>query len=95
MPTLLGRRTTLFPMPQLTPNLDQAGEALRRSVARVRRSGVAPLGAADPGVAHGTVRPRGADGLVEQSVAALRAVVWIAAFVQAVFNEIRGRGDEL
>jgi hypothetical protein len=82
-------------MPPVTPNLDQASVALRRSVARVRRSGVGPLGTVERGFEHGTVRPRGADGLVEQSVAALRAVVWIAAFVQAVFNEIRGRGDEL
>lgn len=95
MPTLVGDRVTLFQMPPLTPNLDQAGMALRRSVARVRRGGVGPLGTGARGPGHGTLRPRGPDGLVEQSVAALRAVVWIASFVQAVFNEIRGRGDDL
>jgi hypothetical protein len=31
---------------------------------------------------------------LDQSIAALRAVVWIAAFVQSVFNEIRGRSDD-
>jgi hypothetical protein len=80
-------------MSRLTYNLDQAGRSLRRSVVRVRRSGVGRLSSVEP--AHGTLRLRGRDGLVDQSVAALRGAVWIASFVQAVFNEIRGRGDEL
>jgi hypothetical protein len=82
-------------MPHLTRNLEEARLALRRSVARVRRSGVGPPGADERGLGHGTVRPKGRDGLLDQSVAALRGAVWIASFVQAVFNEIRGRGDEL
>jgi hypothetical protein len=80
-------------MSRLTDNLDRAGRALRRSVARVRRGGVGPPGVTE--AAHGTLRPRGPHGLVDQSVAALRAVVWIAAFVQAVFNEIRGRAPNV
>jgi len=80
-------------MSRLARNLDHAGLALRRSVARVRKGSVGPRGAGEG--AQGTLRRRGADGLLDQSVAALRAAVWIAAFVQAVFNEIRGRGDEL
>ena len=80
-------------MARLTYNLDQAGRSLRRSVVRVRHSGVKPLNPAE--LEHGTLRPPGRDGLLDQSVAALRGAVWIASFVQAVFNEIRGRGDEL
>jgi hypothetical protein len=83
-------------MPHLAQTLDRANRALRRSVTRVRR---AP---GDAGVAQSHLvwgdeagrRRRGSSAL-DQSVAALQAAVWIASFVQAVFNEIRGRSDEL
>jgi hypothetical protein len=82
-------------MPQLTQTLDQANQALRRSVTRVRR---APGESAPPGTTvngHELGRVSRGSSALDQSVAALQAVVWIASFVQSVFNEIRGRSDEL
>ena len=79
----------------LSQTLDRASAALRRSVATVRRAPgptLAPPHAADD---HATLRPRRADTALDQSVAALQAVVWIASFVQSFFNEIRGRADDL
>jgi hypothetical protein len=81
-------------MPQVVRQLDRAGEALRQSVGRVRRGSVYTLAPAHLRAGHVEIRPRRSDSALDQSVAALQAVVWIAAFVQSVFNEIRGRGDE-
>jgi len=82
-------------MPQLGQTIDQANRALRRSVRRVRRApGAAPVGdwlEPEDVPAHG----RRGDSALDQSIAALQAAVWIASFVQSVFNEIRGRSDEL
>ena len=38
---------------------------------------------------------RGRAGVMDQVVAGGQAVVWVAAWVQSFFNEIRGWGDEL
>jgi hypothetical protein len=88
------RRTTGSMTQDLSQTLDRAGAALRRSVATVRR---APATLASPDAAddHATIRPRRADTALDQSIAALQAVVWIASFVQSFFNEIRGRADDL
>jgi len=81
-------------MPHLAHSLDRANRALKRSVRRVRR---APGGTAAPAWEDLELKPvrRRGDSALEQSIAALQAVVWIASFVQSVFNEIRGRSDEL
>lgn len=82
-------------MLQLGHNLDRANRALRRSVRRVRRRapGAAPVAEWED-FEDRPARRRG-DSALDQSVAALQAVVWIASFVQGVFNEIRGRSDDL
>jgi hypothetical protein len=82
-------------MPELGQTLDRANRTLRRSARRVRRApGAMPAPDwADVDEPH--VRRRRGDSALDQSVAALQAVVWIASFVQGVFNEIRGRSDEL
>ena len=83
-------------MSRLARNLDRASVALRRSAARVRRGGAASVDSGEaPGDSAGGRRRGAPGGAIDQSIAALRAVVWIAAFVQGVFNEIRGRTDEL
>lgn len=79
-------------MSQLAHRLDRAGEELRASVARVR--GGAARADAGQVVTVRTSRT-GRTSAFDQSIAALHAVVWIAAFVQSVFNEIAGRDDEL
>jgi hypothetical protein len=85
------RRTT-GTMPDLMRRLDSADARLRRSVSRVRgaAAGAVPKPAARPG--H--LKPVHKETALDQSIAALQAVVWIAGFVQSIFNEIRGRGDE-
>jgi hypothetical protein len=82
-------------MPQLARQLDRATDALRRSAGRVRRGSVYTLAPAHLREPHVDIRPRRGDTALDQSVAALQAVVWIAAFVQSVFNEIAGRSDDL
>jgi hypothetical protein len=81
-------------MPELAQTLDRANRTLRRSVRRVRRR--APGAALTAGWGESAEQParRRGDSALDQSVAALQAVVWIASFVQGVFNEIRGRSDE-
>ena len=82
-------------MPELDQTLDRAQRALRRSARRVRgrAPGAAPAAKWED-FEDRPVRRRG-DSALDQSVAALQAVVWIASFVQGVFNEIRGRSDDL
>jgi hypothetical protein len=87
-------RRNIRGMPELARQLDQAGAALGRSVRRVRRGPAYTLAAAKLREGHAEIRPRQADSALDQSIAALQGAVWIAAFVQAVFDEIRGRGDE-
>ena len=82
-------------MPDLARQLDRAGQSLRRSVRTVRRGSPYTLAPANLREDHATIRPRGGDSALDQSIAALQAAVWIASFVQSVFNEIRGRSDEL
>jgi hypothetical protein len=81
-------------MSETARQLDQAEASLTRSVRRVRRGGaVYTLAPAKLREGHAQIRPRQGTAL-DQSIAALQGAVWIAAFVQAVFDEIRGRGDE-
>ena len=74
--------------------LDKAGASLRRSVERVRRGRGAAL-RRGVGVLSTGAGERGRAGVVDQVVAGAQAVVWVAAWVQSIFNEIRGRDDEL
>jgi hypothetical protein len=80
--------------PQLTRTLDRASAALRRSVETVRHHPDPTLAAPAQTHEQATLRPHRTDTALDQSIAALQAVVWIASFVQSVFNEIRGRRDE-
>ena len=82
-------------MPQLAQSLDRAQTALQRSVRRVRRARGPLEPAVGAEVRQGAQPVRRGSSALDQSVAALQAVVWIAAFVQSVFNEIRGRADDL
>jgi hypothetical protein len=82
-------------MTELAAKLDRAGESLRHSVWRVRRGSPYTLAPPHLREGHATIRPKRTDTALDQSVAALQAVVWIASFVQSVFNEIRGRSDDL
>jgi len=91
-------RRTIDKVPSLLNRLDNASARLRRSVGAVRRE---PGGAVDASQAANQedspvpehLRPVRSDSALDQSIAALQAVVWIAAFVQSIFNEIRGRSD--
>lgn len=82
-------------MPQLAQTLDRAQTALQRSVRRVRRAHGPREATVGVAVEQGAQPIKRGSSALDQSVAALQAVVWIAAFVQSVFNEIRGRSDEL
>ena len=82
-------------MAQLAQTLDRAQTALQRSVRRVRRAPARAEAHAGGLVERGPQRVTRSSSAVDQSVAALQAVVWIASFVQSIFNEIRGRSDEL
>jgi hypothetical protein len=82
-------------MPEVARKLDRAGESLRRSVRTVRRGSTYTLAPARLREDHATIRPKRSDTAIDQSIAALQAVVWIASFVQSVFNEIRGQSDDL
>ena len=83
-------------MAQLAQTLDRAQTALKRSVGRVRRAPVQAEAHAGGGVIKRVPqRVTRASSAMDQSVAALQAAVWIASFVQSIFNEIRGRSDEL
>jgi len=82
-------------MPELLKRLESADARLRRTVARVRDE--RPAGEAAPTApvqrpAH--LKAAHKETALDQSMAALQAVVWIASFVQSIFNEIRGRGEE-
>lgn len=78
-------------MLHLHATLDRAGLALRRSVETVHKDRAHAAAPSHPPVLH----PRRADSPLDQSIAALHAVVWIASFVQSIFNEIAGRSDDL
>jgi len=80
-------------VPTLLDRLDNASARLRRSVGAVRRDHAGEIEAGKPVEARPPepLRPVRSDSALDQSIAALQAVVWIAAFVQSVFNEIRGR----
>jgi hypothetical protein len=53
-----------------------------------------PLAPAPHTQDHATLRPRRSDSALDQSIAALQGAVWIASFVQSIFNEIAGRSDD-
>lgn len=78
-------------MSHLNATLDRAGHALRKSIATVRR----PESPGDAARPPQDLHPTHKDSPLEQSIAALHAVVWIASFVQSIFNEITGRSDDL
>jgi hypothetical protein len=81
-------------MPELARQLDQAGVSLGRSLRRVRRGPAYTLAAAKLREGHAEIRPRLGASARELSFAAIQGAVWIGAFVLAVFDELRGRGDE-
>jgi len=82
-------------MAHLAQTIDRAQTALQRSVHRVRRAPTRSGPHAGSMTQRLPQRNRRSSSAMDQSVAALQAVVWIASFVQSVFNEIRGRSDEL
>lgn len=82
-------------MAQLVQTIDRAQTALQRSVRRVRRARGRAGALIEGTVDRFPQRVTRTSSAVDQSVAALQAVVWIASFVQSIFNEIRGRSDEL
>ncbi|HSI34934.1 MAG: hypothetical protein ACAI43_27075 [Phycisphaerae bacterium] len=82
-------------MPDLLRRLESADARLRRTVARVRKeSSVAEAPPATPAPRPEHLKAAHKETALDQSMAALQAVVWIASFVQSIFNEIRGRGEE-
>ena len=88
-------------MPVLLENLDTASGSLRRIVKTASRfsGSVAPVHAflASPQreLPPTRLRPVCRDSARDQTISALEAVVFVAALVQSVCNEIRGNSAQL
>jgi hypothetical protein len=80
--------------PPLADTLHRAADAVRRSVRTVRTSPDPVLAAPPVHHDHATLRPRGREGALQQSIAALQGAAWIVSFVESVFLEIRGHSPE-